>query len=312
MSNPDTPKIWKEISKIDWRIAPTLDVPLKTKTSIGVGGSADIFVKISTFDELRDLFRLTQVLDYPWLIIGNGTNLLVRDSGFPGVVIRLKGEFSLIERQDNLSFLVGAGVPNTKLSNFCQKNELTGLEFLFTIPGTLGGAIHMNAGAHGSEIKEWIDWVDVMTQDGKIKRLNREECRFSYRHSIFKTQNQVILRAKLSLQSGVEKEIKERKERYISHRKKIQPTQIKTWGSVFLNPEGMSAGKMIESCGLKGKGVGGAIVNTKHANFIQNMGNATFEDLQNTIKMVQNAVKTKYGIDLIPEGEIIPNKCNKR
>lgn len=133
-------------------------------------------------------------------------------------------------------------------------------------------------------------------------------CGFSYRKSIFKKKNWVILRAGLSLQPNTIEYIQHQKKTYIQHRQNVQPTHIKTWGSVFLNPEGKSAGQMIEACGLKGKGFGGAIINTKHANFIENTGNATFKDIQNTVKMARNAVKMKYGIDLIPEGEIIPNK----
>lgn len=311
MPHPNTQNIWSEISQIDWCIPPKLALPLKKKTSVGVGGSADIFIQVSTMGELSRLLEMIRSFSYPWMIIGNGSNLLVRDSGFPGAVIRLKGDFGHIETVGNASVISGTGIPNTKLSNFCQKHALAGLEFLFTIPGTLGGAIYMNAGAYGSEIKDHIEWVEILDKKGRIQKLDQKRCDFNYRSSTFKSKDGILLRAKLSLTPGKEEDIKKTKEGYAKHRREVQPTQIKTWGSVFLNPEGMSAGKMIEACGLKGKGVGDAVINTKHANFIENKGDATFKDLQETITMAQKAVKSKYGIDLIAEGEIIPNKCNQ-
>lgn len=297
---------YQSLRQLQWIGDLKQDEPLAQKTTVRVGGPADLFLTVHTIQELKQLFVIIRKHHYPWIVIGRGSNLLVRDEGFPGLVIQLKGEFTELLEVENRKVQVGAGLSNIQLSRFARKSGLSGVEFLSTIPGNLGGALFMNAGAHGHEIAEVVDWLEYFSIDGVVKRLCCAKLDFSYRHSLFMERSGIILKAQLSLRADTPEAIEQREKEFIRKRKESQPVDRKTWGSVFVNPPGDSAGRLIESCGLKGKGVGKARISPKHANFIENTGGATFQDLMKTVALAQESVFNTYGIQLKMEGRIIP------
>ena len=296
-----------QLIRASWKIKPQFNQPLSSKTSVQVGGPALFFVVVSSFSELTCLMRLVNQFDIPWFVIGKGSNLLVKDSGFPGVVIQLKGEFSKIELNGE-RIVCGAGASNARLSRFARNQSLSGTEFLSGIPGSIGGAIYMNAGAYGFEIKNIVQWVEFIDQNGKINNLLNNRLHFSYRQTRFTNLSGIILKVCLQLRISNSQHIKETEIRLLAKRKKSQPLKKHTWGSVFVNPPGQKVARLIESCELKGKGVGGAKISTKHANFIENTGGATFRDLMATVNLARSAVLKKYGIKLRMEGRIVPDK----
>ncbi len=294
------------------KIQPLRNQPLAPKTSVKVGGPADYIISICDTNELINLFQNLIKYRIPWFVLGKGTNLLIRDEGFPGAVVILKGVFKEIRKVGGNKILCGAGASSKKLAGFARKNGLKGAEFLATIPGTIGGAVYMNAGAYGQQMNEIIDWVEFLDDKGRIKIFSEKEVGFSYRSSIFKETLGVILRTSLILKTDSPDRIADREKEMIQHRKKTQPIDKRTWGSVFLNPAKQSAGELIEAAGLKGKGFGKARISPKHANFIENTGNASFDDLMNTIELARDTVLRKYDIKLKMEGIIIPDFFSKR
>jgi UDP-N-acetylmuramate dehydrogenase len=295
----------KQLIQASWKIDPLFSQPLSTKTSVKVGGPALFFVVVSSFIELIGLMKLINQHNIPWFVIGKGSNLLIKDDGFPGVVIQLKGEFSKIEQIGD-RIVSGAGASNSRLSRFARKQSLSGTEFLSGIPGSIGGAIYMNAGAYGFEIKNIVQWVEFIDQNGKIHNLPNSRLHFSYRQTRFTNLSGIILKVCLQLKLSDSFLVKETEDRLLAKRKKSQPLKKHTWGSVFVNPPGQKVARLIESCDLKGKGVGGAKISTKHANFIENTGGASFRDLMATVNLARSAVLKKYGIKLKMEGRIVP------
>lgn len=273
--------------------------PMKKHTSFRIGGNADYFLKIETQEELKQVLEVCKKFKKEIFIIGNGTNLLVTDKGFRGVIIKL--ELNNIElKQENNEFYitVETGYPLTKLSKFALDNELEGLEFACGIPGTIGGAIRMNAGAYGSEMKNIVVSTQYMDLDGNINELNLEEQEFSYRNSIFSKKEFIILSTTVKLKKGDKENIKQKVLENNQSRIKNQPLEFPNAGSTFKRKEGVITAKLIDEAGLKGYSIGDACVSTKHAGFLINKGNATFEDMNKLIKYIQKNLLEKYNVQI--------------
>ena len=279
------------------------DEPLSRHTTFKIGGTADAYIKVTTLSSLSAILKECEESDIDYLILGNGSNVLVSDDGYRGVVIRLDGDFRKISLVDDTTIYCGAGATLAALSKFALKCGLTGLEFAWGIPGTVGGAVFMNAGAYGGEMKDVALSVTALTPDGEIREVPAEELALGYRTSIFKTNGDIILFAKYKLAQGDPAAIKEKMDDVMNRRKTKQPLEYPSAGSVFKRPEGAFAGTLIEQCGLKGKTVGGAQVSEKHAGFIINIGGATCDDVMGLVKLVQDTVKAETGYFL--EREII-------
>ena len=276
--------------------------PLSKHTTFKIGGNADMFVSVNNVEELKAVVTACNENDIPMFIIGNGSNLLVSDEGMRCVVVTLDGEFKNITFEEN-TITCGAGAILSKLCTFALSNSLKGLEFAYGIPGTVGGAAYMNAGAYGGEMKDVVKSVTHITRKGEIVTLPLSELDLSYRHSIYKTTDDIIISVTFELETGDADEIKEKMNDFMTRRKTKQPLEYPSAGSVFKRPEGNFAGTLIEQCGLKGKTIGGAQVSEKHAGFIINIGDATCDDVLNLISFVQDTVKEQTGYYL--EREII-------
>ena len=277
-------------------------------TSIQIGGPADVLIFP---EDVRDIqMILKHKGSQPLFILGEGTNLLVGDRGIRGVVISLKNCFKEIKRplffrketgNRRAVIKAGAGVKMSYLAKHAARYSLTGIEQLVGIPGSLGGAIVMNAGAEGTETSQILRSVTRITSDGEIQTLKREELSFEYRKTIFPDNDGIIIKAELELEKGDRPEIQNAMDRHLSRRSQTQPLTVPNSGSVFKNPEGDTAGRLIESIGLKGLSVGDAGVSIKHANFIVNKGGATAKDVTHLIENIQKEIKAKTGIELQTE-----------
>ena len=276
--------------------------PLSNHTSFKIGGKADLFVMVKNIEQLKAVVKNCKKNNIPMFVLGKGSNLLINDNGMKGVVLTLDGDFKDISLEEN-KITVGAGVNLAKLCTFAQTNSLAGLEFAYGIPGSVGGAVYMNAGAYGGEMKDVVTSVTHLTQDGDIVTLPLDKLDFSYRHSVYKENNSIILSATIELKPGDKDEIKALMDDILNRRKTKQPLEYPSAGSVFKRPEGNFAGTLIEQCGLKGKTIGGAQVSEKHAGFIINVGGATCDDVLNLVKFVQETVQRETGYFL--EREII-------
>lgn len=283
-------------------ISYTMQEPMSKHTTFKIGGNADMFVSVSNTEQLKAVVTSCKDNDIPMFILGRGSNLLISDEGMCGVVLTLDGEFKDISSKEN-TITCGAGANLTKLCVFALSESLSGLEFAYGIPGSVGGAAYMNAGAYGGEMKDVVASVTHMTPNGDIVTLDASELQFSYRHSVYKNTDDIILFVTMNLQPADNAEIKAKMDDYINRRKSKQPLEYPSAGSVFKRPQGNFAGTLIEQCGLKGKTIGGAQVSQKHAGFIINVGDATCEDVLNLVKFVQDTVRTQTGYFL--ECEII-------
>lgn len=283
-------------------ISYTMQEPMSKHTTFKIGGNADMFVSVSNTEQLKAVVTSCKDNDIPLFILGRGSNLLISDEGMCGVVLTLDGEFKEISFKEN-TITCGAGANLTKLCVFALSESLSGLEFAYGIPGSVGGAAYMNAGAYGGEMKDVVASVTHMTPNGDIVTLDASELQFSYRHSVYKNTDDIILFVTMNLQPADNAEIKAKMDDYINRRKSKQPLEYPSAGSVFKRPQGNFAGTLIEQCGLKGKTIGGAQVSQKHAGFIINVGDATCEDVLNLVKFVQDTVRTQTGYFL--ECEII-------
>lgn len=280
--------------------------PMKKHTSFRIGGCADYFLTINNEEELKNVISECQKFNKKYFIIGNGTNLLVTDKGFRGVVIKLEFKTVEVNQIDNDYFItVGSGYPLTKLSKLALDNSLEGLEFACGIPGTIGGAIRMNAGAYGGEMKDIVVSTRFMDQTGNIKELNLEQHDFSYRNSVFARNNFIILSTVIKLSKGKQENIKQKCLENNQSRIKNQPLEFPNAGSTFKRKEGVITAKLIDEAGLKGYSIGDASVSTKHAGFLINKGNSTFEDMNKLIKIIQKTLLEKYNVQIELEVIII-------
>ena len=279
-----------------------IDEPMSLHTSFKVGGKADLFVKAYSIEDINNVLKVSKENNSPLFILGNGTNLLVKDEGFRGIILQIKLEDIKID--GNLA-TVGASVKNAVLSKRLEENSLTGFEFASGIPGTIGGAIKMNAGAYGGEMKDIVLEVTYIDYEGNIHTINNQECEFDYRHSRFFKEKAIILETKLKLEQGNKEKIENKIKELLKQRREKQPLEYPNAGSTFKRGEGYITAKLIDDCGLKGYGIGGAQVSEKHAGFIVNKENATAKDILDLIEYVQKIVKEKTGENIKLEIEII-------
>ena len=295
--------ILEEIQKIVSKDKIFTNEPMSKHTSFKIGGPAEIFVKINNVEELKLIIKISKQAEVPIKVVGNGSNLLVSDDGLRGIVLKI--EFDKIEIEESGKLKVGSGVKLAFLAQKCLKEKLEGFEFASGIPGTIGGAIRMNAGAHGSEMKDIVKKITCMTRDGKIQVISNEEAKFEYRNSIFSQNDYIILEAEIQLRKGNPEEIRSKMDEYATYRKEKQPIEYPSAGSTFKRGNDFITAKLIDECGLKGYQIGGAQVSEKHAGFIINKGNATAEDVKQLMKYVEEQVYNKFGKKIEAEIEII-------
>lgn len=270
------------------------------------GGNADIYLKLETIEDIKYILQFVKENNIPLSIVGNGSNLLVKDNGIRGIVLKPDIQSIEIEEIDNKIYItVGAGIPLPKLAIEMGKKSYTGLEFAAGIPGTIGGAVRMNAGAYGSEMKDIVANTTYIDLDGNIKTINNAEHEFEYRKSIFAKNKYIILNTKIELNKGNIIDIEQKMCDNRKKRKEKQPLDAPSAGSTFKRKEGIIVAKLIDEAGLKGFRVGGACVSEKHAGFVVNTGNATAQDVLEVIKHIQKVVYEKFGINIEPEIEII-------
>lgn len=273
-------------------------------TTFRTGGSADLFLMPQNRTELKESIALLREYNVPYMVIGNGSNLLVGDGGIRGAVIQLYQRMQNISVEGTEMTLDCGALLSTAAAQAADAS-LEGLAFASGIPGTFGGAVVMNAGAYGGEMKDVLLSADVLTADLEVKTIPVEELDLSYRHSIVPEKGYIVLGGKLRLKKGNEQEIRERMAELAQQRREKQPLQYPSAGSTFKRPEGYFAGKLISDAGLKGKTIGGAQVSEKHAGFIVNIGDATTEDILNLIAFCQKTVQEQFGVTLETEVKIV-------
>lgn len=281
-----------------------LDEPMKKHISFRVGGPADILVKPRTEEQLRGVFSLIKKENIPYLVIGNGSNLLIKDGGIRGIVIEISDNFNSFNIEGN-KLTVQSGALLSIVGKAVLRAELKGFEFAAGIPGTIGGALAMNAGAYGGEMKDMVKSVRLMDTDGNIVEFSSEEMEFDYRRSILSKTDYVVLSAEIELEKGNYDEIKTKMADFTQRRVTKQPLSLPSAGSTFKRPEGYFAGKLIEDSGLRGLTLRGAQVSEKHCGFVVNLGNANAKDLLDLMYVVKSTVKTKFGIMLEEEVKIL-------
>ena len=282
-----------------------LNEKMSKHTTFGVGGAASVFIEPTCEEEISKVLKIANKHNIPFYIIGRGSNLLVSDNGLDGIVIKIADMFSCSVLQSR-SIIVDAGASLAAVSKMAYRNSLTGLEFASGIPGTVGGAVAMNAGAYGNEMKDIVEWVKVMKNDGTITVMKNEEFNFSYRESILtKNTDWIVLSVKLNLQSGDKNEILQQMLDRNKKRVSSQPLDKNNCGSVFKRPEGHFAGKLIEDCGLRGFSYNGVEISQKHAGFITTSKNSTAADVLYVINLAKNKVKENFGISLEEEVKIL-------
>lgn len=277
---------------------------MQNHTSFRIGGPADLFVLPTDFHQLKDVVTKARLEKIPLTVIGNGSNLLVKDKGIRGVVVKLGNTIKHIVCQEE-KIIAEAGASLAAVANKAAICSLTGLEFAVGIPGSIGGAVFMNAGAYDGEMSKVVTRVTVLTVDGEIKDLNKEELNFCYRHSSIQDNGAIVISVEMQLAKGKADEILAKMADFTNRRTTKQPLDIPNAGSMFRRPVGHYAGTLIEKAGLKGYTVGGAKVSTKHAGFVVNMGNATADDVLNLISEVQKKVYDYSGVYLEPEVKIL-------
>lgn len=278
--------------------------PMSRHTTFRIGGMADVFISARSALEIEKVIHLCKETETPYIIMGNGSNMLVGDKGIRGVVIQVGSSMSKCA-VDGETVRAEAGIMMSSLAKKILEASLTGFEFASGIPGTLGGGIYMNAGAYGGELKDIIESVTFICPDGLIKTETADKLDFGYRHSMFVQGGYTILSCKMKLRYGNYDEIKSLMADYNSRRSEKQPLSQPSAGSTFKRPEGHFAGKLIQDAGLMGYSIGGAMVSDKHAGFVVNTGGATAADVLNLIKHIQNTVEEKFGVKLEPEVRLI-------
>ena len=277
-----------------------LEEPMKRHTTFRIGGPAEIFVIPDNIEDVRKIIEICNAEDIPYFILGNGSNLLVSDKGYRGVVIQIDRNFGTVEIKGT-EIHASAGALLSAIAAAARKEALTGFEFAGGIPGTLGGAVVMNAGAYGGELKDVLKSVTVMDQKGNIFEIPAEELQMGYRTSIIKTAGYIVLNAVLSLKEGNPEEIKKLTRELSEQRISKQPLEYPSAGSTFKRPEGYFAGKLIMDAGLAGYRVGDAAVSEKHCGFVVNLGQATAAEIRQLMQDVSDRVYDKFGVTLEPE-----------
>lgn len=281
-----------------------LNEPMSKHTTFKIGGPADCLIFPASIYEVQQLLRLVSKYELPLTVLGNGSNVLVRDKGIRGVVIKFAEPMASINCDGN-RIIAGAGAMLKDVSAVAADNALTGLEYACGIPGSIGGAVFMNAGAYDGETKNVADVVRTVTKAGEVKIYQRDELDLGYRHSAFQDNGEIICEVELLLETGDKAAIDTKIADFTKRRESKQPLELPSAGSTFKRPTGYFAGTLIDETGLKGLRVGGAEVSTKHAGFVVNADHATAADVINLINEVQRRVKAKHGVDLYPEVRII-------
>ena len=294
------PDFFKQLCEIAGKENVRTDEPMKQHTTFRIGGAADYFVSPQTTDQIKNIIDLCKSEAMPWYVIGNGSNLLVSDQGYRGVIIQLDRNMEEIT-VDGTEIRAAAGALLSSIAVAARRASLAGFEFAGGIPGTLGGAVVMNAGAYGGEMKDVLKEVTVMTGDGEIRVIPASELEMGYRTSIIKKAGYLVLGATISLKEGNLEEIKALTRELSEKRTSKQPLEFPSAGSTFKRPEGYFAGKLIMDSGLRGYQIGGARVSDKHCGFVINAGDATAQDVVALMDHVTEVVREKYGVTLEPE-----------
>ena len=281
-----------------------LEEPMHKHTTFRVGGPAEVFVTVENKEQLEKIIKYLNLVERPYFILGNGSNLLVGDKGYRGVIIRLGGEFNTLKTEGTL-LTAGASVLLSAAARAAMENGLTGMEFASGIPGSIGGGVKMNAGAYDGEMRQIVESVQVMYKVGSILDLDNETMEFGYRNSVIKNRPYVVLQVSLRLQPGNREEILARMNELAARRKEKQPLEFASAGSTFKRPEGYFAGKLIQDAGLKGYRVGDAMVSEKHSGFVINAGAATASQVRQLMQDVDAIVYEKFQVHLEPEVRMI-------
>ena len=279
-----------------------LEEPLSKHTTFRVGGNATCLIRIQEPSQLSKLIPYLTEVEQPFFIMGNGSNLLVGDKGYRGIVFEIADAMNQIT-VEGTRITVQAGALMSQIARQAYEHELTGLEFASGIPGTIGGGVVMNAGAYDGELKQVVEAVTVLNENGELMELDNETMEFGYRTSIIKNRKFIVLSVTLNLQKGEKAAIKQKMEEFAQKRREKQPLEFASAGSTFKRPEGNFAGKLIMEAGMRGFMIGGARVSEKHCGFVINTGNATAEDIREVIRSVQEKVKERFNVDL--ETEVI-------
>ncbi len=288
------------------------DADMREYTSFRAGGKADLLVVPTTEEELQEVLRDVHEKHQNYLLLGNGSNTLVRDEGYHGVVIHLGDEFSGIEA-DGDRLTAGSAALISEVAHEALEHGLSGMEPISGIPGSIGGAAFMNAGAYGGEMKQVIETVRVVSADGsEIRTLSNEEMDLGYRHSRLQETGEVVVSVTLKLTPADREDIREAMQEFTQKRTSKQPLQYPSAGSFFKRPEGYFAGKLIQDAGLRGVSVGGAQISAKHSGFMINRGDATATDILNLMHLVQNTVKDRFGVDMEPEVRIVGGPAEEK
>ena len=274
---------------------------LSDHISFKVGGPCPLLIEPKNENQLKDIITEIRKENIPFAVLGNGTNVLVSDGGIDKVIVKIGDEMTRLSLEGEDVISCSAGTKVVTLCKFALENSLSGLEFAYGIPGTCGGAVFMNAGAYGGEVKDVLSEITYLTPDSELKTMSAEEAELSYRHSVFKENGCIVVSAKFKLKKAPKEEIKNAMTDFLSRRKDKQPLEYPSAGSTFKRPEGYYAGALIEQCGLKGKTVGGAQISEKHAGFLINKNNATAKDITDLINLTRETVKKETGVTLEPE-----------
>lgn len=291
------PNLIKGLSEL--KIEYAKNESMSRHTTFKIGGNADVFVSIKSHEQLKQVLTLTKELEIPYFVLGKGSNLLVSDKGIAGVVISLDGLNEITV--DGNTVVCGAGASLRSVCLAVQKQSLSGLEFAYGIPGTVGGALYMNAGAYGGEMSQVVKSATAIDKQGKLLELTAGEMQLGYRTSVFKNSELIITSVTLELKQGDGQQIKAAMDDFFARRRDKQPLEFPSAGSTFKRPEGYFAGALIEQNNLKGVSVGGAQVSEKHAGFVINTGNATCKDVLTLIEKIKDVVKNADGVELEPE-----------
>ena len=293
-------EFYEKLSKIVRKEQILEEEPMKKHTTFRIGGPAEYLILPQTTEEIADVIKLCRQEEIPWYIVGNGSNLLVADEGVRGVVIQLLRNFNQIQ-VEGCQIRMQAGAQNAAVAKRALDASLTGFEFAAGIPGTIGGAVVMNAGAYGGEMKDILKEVTVLDPNGMIRTIPAEELELGYRTSIIARKGYVVLEAVIVLKTGDPKEIKAAMDELKEKRVTKQPLEYPSAGSTFKRPEGYFAGKLIMDAGLRGFSVGGAQISEKHCGFVINKGNATAKDVTELMDETKKIVMEKFGVVLEPE-----------
>lgn len=269
--------------------------PMKNHTTFKIGGPADCYIIVKTKEELKEVLIFAKENNIPVMIVGNGSNLLVLDGGIEGIVVNIRlDNIEIKDKKENVEIKVDAGYKLTILGQKCLQNEIEGFEELSGIPGTIGGAIIMNAGAHGREMKDVVKTIKAFDYDGNEHVFSNEEAEFGYRTSMFKNNKYIVTEVTLELKKGTKEEIKEKMDEFAKYRKEKQPIEMPSAGSTFKRGEDFITAKLIDDAGLKGFSIGGAEVSTKHSGFVVNKGNATAKDVLDLVEYIKEKIEEKF------------------